>query len=290
MKTSIKLAIAGAALLSAAAANAANVNAYPNASTGSSLVLLVKDTIANTFYVQDLGATVSQVNSLSTLTSAGPGQYSADQAVPTTGSLTVPSVFANFSSTNLNSYLNPGSGTHNFVWNILGGASGNGTNQTGQQSVVTTDVSATNYVDGTSYVVGSDVSGSVSGVTGFFTDDLNNATLVNGSNSVHGLGDANVIYGNASLYSFLNSAESTNATVGTGQYLFQVTSSAGTAGANIYKSIGLLTLTSQGTITYAGADLAGGGAPVPIPAAVWLLGSGLMGLAGIGRRRKLQTA
>jgi hypothetical protein len=29
---------------------------------------------------------------------------------------------------------------------------------------------------------------------------------------------------------------------------------------------------------------------VPLPAAVWLLGSGLMGLAGVGRRRKVQAA
>jgi hypothetical protein len=34
----------------------------------------------------------------------------------------------------------------------------------------------------------------------------------------------------------------------------------------------------------------GGGAPVPLPAAAWLLGSGLLGLAGIGRRRAAAKA
>lgn len=291
VKTSIKLAIAGVALFGATtAANAANITNLTTNSTGSDLVLLVKDTVANTFYVQDLGVTVGALNSLSTLTSAAPGVYSADVGATTAGSLTVPSVFANFSSTNLNAYLNPASGTHNFVWSIMGGSAGNGTSQQGQQSVVTTDVSATNYLDGTAYIVGSDVSGGVTGVNGFFKDDINNAVLTNGSNSTAGLGDANTIYGAASLYGFLNANEPTNAKVGVGQFLYQVVQSAGTAGANIYKSLATLTLNSNGTITYSAADLAGGGSPVPLPAAAWLLGSGLMGLAGIGRRKKLQAA
>jgi hypothetical protein len=33
----------------------------------------------------------------------------------------------------------------------------------------------------------------------------------------------------------------------------------------------------------------GGSTPVPLPAAVWLLGSGLLGLAGVGRRRAVKT-
>jgi len=45
---------------------------------------------------------------------------------------------------------------------------------------------------------------------------------------------------------------------------------------------GTATLDANGTLTFAG----NGGAPVPLPAAVWLLGSGLMGLVGVSRRRK----
>jgi hypothetical protein len=41
-------------------------------------------------------------------------------------------------------------------------------------------------------------------------------------------------------------------------------------------------LTSGGQLTY---NIASAAAPVPLPAAVWLLGSGLLGLIGVGRRR-----
>jgi hypothetical protein len=44
-------------------------------------------------------------------------------------------------------------------------------------------------------------------------------------------------------------------------------------------------LSTSGDLTY-NIAAAGGTAPVPLPAAIWLLGSGLLGMAGIGRRRR----
>jgi hypothetical protein len=46
--------------------------------------------------------------------------------------------------------------------------------------------------------------------------------------------------------------------------------------------LGSLELYANGTLATLSS---GGGSSVPIPAAVWLFGSGLLGLAGIGRRR-----
>lgn len=43
-------------------------------------------------------------------------------------------------------------------------------------------------------------------------------------------------------------------------------------------------LSTSGDLTYNIASA--GTAPVPLPAAIWLLGSGLLGMAGIGRRRR----
>jgi multimeric flavodoxin WrbA len=43
-------------------------------------------------------------------------------------------------------------------------------------------------------------------------------------------------------------------------------------------------LSNTGDLTY---NIAAAAAPVPLPAAVWLLGSGLLGMAGIARRRSV---
>ena len=51
-------------------------------------------------------------------------------------------------------------------------------------------------------------------------------------------------------------------------------------GANVYEGQYTLSLGKDGSLT-----VNGGTAPVPLPAAVWLFGSGLMGLLGICRRR-----
>jgi hypothetical protein len=45
-------------------------------------------------------------------------------------------------------------------------------------------------------------------------------------------------------------------------------------------------LSTSGDLTYTIAGVSA----VPLPAAVWLLGSGLLGLAGIGRRKKAAAA
>jgi hypothetical protein len=50
-----------------------------------------------------------------------------------------------------------------------------------------------------------------------------------------------------------------------------------------YKAVFGLQLLADGTLKSVGSQ-------VPLPAGIWLLGSALAGLAGIGRRRALQTA
>jgi hypothetical protein len=79
------------------------------------------------------------------------------------------------------------------------------------------------------------------------------------------------------------------ASVGTGIALYGYTGNVATgqpaAGIQSYV-LGNVTLATDGTLTFAG-----NGAPtVPLPAAVWLFGSGLMGLVGVSRRRKAAVA
>jgi hypothetical protein len=62
----------------------------------------------------------------------------------------------------------------------------------------------------------------------------------------------------------------------------RTTSGIGSASASRQEFAGTWDLMNDGTVVY---SVAGGTAPVPLPGAVWLLGSGLLGLATIARRR-----
>jgi hypothetical protein len=69
-----------------------------------------------------------------------------------------------------------------------------------------------------------------------------------------------------------------------------ITGKAGTAGLTkpvrtIYDNsvgAGIWTLSANGTATYTLASAS----PVPVPAAIWLFGSGLLGLVGVSRRKR----
>ena len=65
--------------------------------------------------------------------------------------------------------------------------------------------------------------------------------------------------------------------LGTDVNLYAITGNTVKAAAGQLYTAGLVTMTATGTLEEVG--------PVPLPAAVWLLGSGLLGLVGVGRRR-----
>jgi hypothetical protein len=69
--------------------------------------------------------------------------------------------------------------------------------------------------------------------------------------------------------------------IGTSTALYHVAMGAGETSPLVVTSLGTVSLTSAGLTFTASSS----GTPVPLPAAVWLLGSGLLGLAGVGRRK-----
>jgi hypothetical protein len=69
---------------------------------------------------------------------------------------------------------------------------------------------------------------------------------------------------------------------GTSQTLYAITGNNGTGQVQSYV-LGQIDLSTNGTLSLTQT-------PVPLPAAVWLFGSGLLGLAGIGRRRSVIAA
>jgi hypothetical protein len=88
------------------------------------------------------------------------------------------------------------------------------------------------------------------------------------------------IYNNS--FDWFGTSFTNNNTIGTSQSIYLLTggNGLGTATARDY-FVGSFTMNADGTLSYAPPTGA-----VPLPAAVWLFGSGLLGLAGVGRRKR----
>jgi hypothetical protein len=76
-------------------------------------------------------------------------------------------------------------------------------------------------------------------------------------------------------------------TLGTAQTLYGVTGGGTAAGAVTITTLGSVQLTAAGLQFTANGG--GGTTAVPVPPALWLLGSGLLGLAGVARRKSVKV-
>ena len=295
MKTITKFLLAGTAL-AAAGANAATINVVPTAPGGSDIVLFVTDTANNATFVQDLGI---NVDSLGVTTSSVTSDVAANKMYSIFGTATVgPLSNPVVSSTILNSsgvdtalqaFLSANSGG-TFIWGLEGAATGDGSTGAGQARTVATIAGsptqvAADAVSGTPTTNASrlflneptstNANGSASTVNSFFS-------LVNqGTNSPYGVGTNNGGQAAAAI-----GAGQTAALGGT-MYLYELASTGVGLDASLYGSGVSITVNSDGSIS---GITSGGGTPVPLPAAIWLLGSGVLGLFGIGRRRKVAVA
>jgi hypothetical protein len=80
---------------------------------------------------------------------------------------------------------------------------------------------------------------------------------------------------------FANALDDRATAIGSPIALYGLTGN-GTTGQVQSYVLGTVTLNADGSLSIVG----NGSSPVPLPAAVWLFGSGLMGLVGVSRRRK----
>lgn len=264
-----KLKILAAAVAMALGAQAhAAITPVSDQTTGSSLMFFAWN--ATTSYARDLGIKLADVLNLTT---AG----DINSATGPATSWQTPGALFSFAGTAL-FQSTFGSNLSGVSWNIGAGDS----NPTPQQYVL----SVNGAMPGTSLT---SVGNVVAKMNSFFTatntqcGGASECAMTSGATAYAGNG-AN--WGNNAGGSFSGGSD---AGLGTGSALnFWWVKAAGTGlGAaprdqfNDATDAGQWTLATDGTATYSLA-----GSPVPLPAGIWLFGSGLFGLIGIARRRK----
>jgi hypothetical protein len=281
MKTITKALLAGTAAFAAGGVANAQITNLGSAPGGSDLVLFVTDTLNSATFVQDLGV---NVDSLGVTTASVQADAAANReyscctvATPAVGPLNNP-VGTNGIDSALATFLNNNAGG-TFVYGVLGVVLG--TNVTGtSRTVFTMTGSPSDAVMG-NLNAGALFTGEPSTSQASANAQVTNAFFVNinGNSTGYDLSTGAPYTGKqaASTLGVPNSAG-----LGTSMYFYEMSTyaDANTTDANIYGSTVAFTVGTNGSIS--GFSSA---APVPIPAAVWLLGSGVIGLLGIGRRR-----
>ena len=268
MNSMIKSAVAAVLALGAfASANAGVTNA---ASGNGELFLQVVNNTTGDNYARGLQIFVGDLLS----DSASGGTADASFTTRNTISYSLPTIAPDAT---LTSFLSTGATYSYFVF----GGDSVGSNAIGTRRFV---FSSNLYDPSTAGLPSnSNLSALGTGFNGYYTQ-LNNVLTGAAGASVVDLASEGVL-DEAKLSSTFGTVPGVaGADVGSASNFFMVSSGGGgnavSSRAFIFSS---LTLAADGTLS---AAATGGGSEVPVPAAVWLLGSGLAGLAGIGRRRK----
>ncbi len=270
MNILVKSAVVGALALGATGAFAAGV---PNTNS-SDLILIVENLSTNATYALDTGISI---NSLFPTASIVKG---------TSLGTSIPGITQTINaSPALQSFLasNPASGDG---WTLEagqynGGGVNNSTNSNSNAVGAAKMIFTSNLGTANNAVVSTFVLSNLVAFQNGINTDLTTGGVLNAlttSKETTGSG----LYPTAAQQKYgLIGAPDTSTLGSTAQQLFAFTGSASSGALTSY-ILGSATLGTDGTLQLT----SGGTSAVPLPAAVWLFGSGLMGLVGVSRRRK----
>jgi len=277
VKNSVMAALAVAGALAGVSANAANVTiTAPTSGPGSQLVFWVTNLTNNTTFADVLTQTVGTLFTPPGTGAAGVvNTYNGD---------------SNFSlgigaDSNLVSFLATPGGS--FTWGITAGSSlGTGP---GSNIMIVTGSGATADA-ATTGILKTSLPGAIQSA-GWTGDVLNLQTSpLDGSGfnaTLQGIIGTSLSKSLTSIDYYGAYQNQSGLLLSQSSSLYAITQQSGQTNGTSF-NLGTAKLTGSG----ASLDLVftgNGSTPVPLPAAVWLLGSGLLGLAGVGRRRAVKT-
>jgi hypothetical protein len=259
MNTIVKVSVAGALALGYVSANASVV--VPGSSSASSDVMLFAEVVSGTT-IKGSYAGDTQVSASATLTSSNLSDKTATDSA-------------------LSSLISLGMSAGNTIeWGVLGANYFlNGSVTPGDTYLTTLTVPGSL----TSTYTGTNLSAWSTGLQSTLQSVKANAGSANSvfatTVAAGGIWDATLAYtATSNASNWFNNGPSNVITGLTSSTLYLVTSGT-TVGANTVATDGTLTLSASG-LSYSPSA-----STVPLPAAVWLLGGGLLGLFGIGRRK-----
>jgi hypothetical protein len=280
MKTLIRFAVAGALMAGFATAQAQNLPSSGN----SDLWVFVSDATAKTTFAEDTGLSLSSLLPTASLVS---------------GANLNTSIAASFSvaaTSTLTNYINAAnSAGHTLTWAVYGAQfpgsiSGSGYRKPGGFISIFDDLGAvgSNIAQGllqpTLQNIGTGIEGDLTYLKASYTAGGKVYNWLDGSTAGNVWGPTTGGNGGSTDLSG-QEFDQAGIALGTTNTLYGLTGNSGPGQVQSYILGTDITVAADGTLKvgYTGGNP--GGPSVPLPAAVWLLGSGLLGLFGVGRRR-----
>jgi hypothetical protein len=255
------LAVAGIALTGAMLPAAPALADVVLPSTGNGeLVLFVRNNQTNQVYARGLGITMDQVMTQTQI--QGAGAYSGPQLF----NYTLPTIGPD---TNLTAFLALGSSS-GWSWTIMGGDSTGAVAIGDKRYVTTTTAGPPTTITGTQLsTVYNNLNGMFGTLNGFLPDPSGSSQYPDGL-----WGDPASAQGAAATNWFGAGPSNVN-TLGdmNGANFYLLTTNGNTAAGRVYV-LNDVFLMADGTL-----------AAVPLPGALWMFGSALLGLVGVARRR-----